>query len=51
MVHFIHIADWHLGRSLHNVRQLGDQRYVLDHLVALVRDTHPDTLVTATLII
>ena len=44
---FIHTADWHLGRSLHNVRLLDDQRYVLDQLVALVRDARPDALLLA----
>ena len=44
---FIHTADWHLGRSLHGVRLLDEQRAVLDQLVALVRDRRPDALLIA----
>jgi len=44
---FIHTADWHLGRSLHGVRLLDEQRAVLGQLVDLVRDRRPDALLIA----
>jgi DNA repair protein SbcD/Mre11 len=44
---FIHTADWHLGRSLHGVQLLDEQRHVLEQLVAIVRDQQPDALLIA----
>jgi DNA repair protein SbcD/Mre11 len=44
---FIHTADWHLGRSLHGVRLLDEQRAVLQQLVAIVREQRPDVLLIA----
>jgi len=44
---FIHTADWHLGRSLHGVRLLDEQRHVLEQLVGIVRDRQPDALLIA----
>jgi DNA repair protein SbcD/Mre11 len=44
---FIHTADWHLGRLFYGVHLTEDQAYVLEQLVALVKDTKPDALVIA----
>jgi len=44
---FIHTADWHLGRTFHNVSLVEDQAHVLDQLVALVKETRADALVVA----
>ncbi|MEW6365708.1 MAG: exonuclease SbcCD subunit D [Acidobacteriota bacterium] len=44
---FIHTADWHLGRVLHAVSLLDDQRYVLDQLVDLAKEARVDAVVIA----
>ncbi len=44
---FLHTADWHLGRIFHNIHLTEDQAYVLEQLVALVRDAKPDAVVIA----
>ena len=44
---FIHTADWHLGRSLHGVRLLDEQRAILEQLVSIVADHRPDALLIA----
>jgi DNA repair protein SbcD/Mre11 len=44
---FIHTADWHLGRQLHNFPLLEDQRYVLRQLVDLAADASVDAFIIA----
>jgi len=44
---FIHTADWHLGRTFHNVPLVEDQAHVLNQLVDVVRETRADALVVA----
>lgn len=44
---FIHTADWHLGRTFHNVSLVEDQAHVLEQLVDVVRETRADALVVA----
>jgi exonuclease SbcD len=46
-VRILHTSDWHLGRTLHGVDLLDDQRAFLDHLVDLVRDRHVDVVLIA----
>jgi exonuclease SbcD len=46
-VRFIHTADWHLGRILHNVRLVDDQAIVLDRLCELAKDARPDFVAVA----
>jgi DNA repair protein SbcD/Mre11 len=43
----LHTADWHLGRSLHGMRLLDDQAYVLAQLTTIARDWQPDVVVIA----
>lgn len=43
----LHSADWHLGRYLHGVSLIDDQRYVLDQFVALAAAEHVDAVVIA----
>jgi exonuclease SbcD len=43
----IHTADWHLGRLFHGVHLTEDQSFVLDQLVALIKDTKPDAVLIA----
>jgi exonuclease SbcD len=44
---FIHTADWHLGRLLHNVHLTEDQAHVLDQFVDLVRQVRPHAVLIA----
>lgn len=43
----IHTADWHLGRILHNVSLLEDQRHILEQLRAEIELNPPDALIIA----
>lgn len=43
----LHTSDWHLGRQFHNVSLLDDQRYVLDQIVAIIRDRKVDVVLVA----
>jgi exonuclease SbcD len=43
----IHTADWHLGRIFWGVHLTDDQAYVLNQLVAVVRDTKPDAILVS----
>ena len=43
----VHTSDWHLGRTLHGIDLLGHQAVYLDHLVALVRAEHVDTVLVS----
>ncbi len=40
-------ADWHLGRLLHGVHLTDDQAHLLDQIVDLAADEHPDAIVVA----
>lgn len=44
---FIHTADWHLGRVLHDVPLEPYQEQFLDHMVELAKDVSPDGLLLA----
>ncbi len=44
---FIHTADWHLGRIFHELHLTGDQSYLLDKFIDLVKDAKPDAVVIA----
>ncbi|MDO5720533.1 MAG: exonuclease subunit SbcD [Actinomycetaceae bacterium] len=44
---FIHTADWHLGRVLHDVSLEPFQERFLDHMVELTKDVKPDGLLLA----
>ena len=43
----LHTSDWHLGRTFHEASLLDDQEWVLERLIAALRDTRPDALVVA----
>lgn len=43
----LHTADWHLGRSLHGVRLLEDQAYVLQQIINIAREWRPDVIIVA----
>ena len=44
---FVHTADWHLGRIFYGVHLTEDQAYVLDRLIEIVQDAHPDVVIVA----
>ena len=43
----LHTADWHLGRSFHNVSLIEDQAHVLRQLVDLAREAKVDAVIVA----
>lgn len=47
MTRLLHTGDWHLGRYLHGVSLLDDQRHVLDQLVAIAREERVDAVLVA----
>ncbi len=44
---FIHTSDWHIGKSIHEVNLLEDQRAVLDDFMAVLEIEKPDVLIIA----
>lgn len=44
---FIHTSDWHIGRQLHSVSLLEDQRHVLDQLIAHIEREPVDAVIIA----
>ncbi|MCP5419908.1 MAG: exonuclease SbcCD subunit D [Gammaproteobacteria bacterium] len=44
---FIHTADWHIGRFLHNLSLLDEQAHVLDQFCRIVEDSRPHAVVIA----
>ncbi|OLN22922.1 exonuclease sbcCD subunit D [Domibacillus antri] len=44
---FIHTADWHLGKIVHGVSMVEDQRFILQKLIQLIDHEKPDALVIA----
>jgi exonuclease SbcD len=47
MTRLLHTGDWHLGRYLHGVSLLEDQRHVLDQLIDLARSERVDAVLVA----
>lgn len=44
---FLHTADWHLGRLFYGTHLTGDQAYILDQFIDLIRDSKPDAVLIA----
>jgi len=44
---FIHTADWHLGKLVHNISMTEDQAYILNQLTTILKEEKPDCLVIA----
>lgn len=42
LVRLLHTSDWHLGRRFYGRSLISDQAYVLDQMINLARDLHPD---------
>jgi exonuclease SbcD len=47
LMRILHTADWHLGRLLHQVSLLEDQRFALDQILSLIESQRVDVLVIA----
>ena len=43
----LHTSDWHIGRQLHSVSLLDDQRHVLNQIVELVDSKKVDVVLIA----
>lgn len=43
----LHTSDWHIGRQLHNVSLLEDQRHMLDQIIDIIRDNEVDVVIVA----
>ena len=43
----LHTGDWHIGRTLNAHSLLADQRFVLEQLMAIIREEKPDVLLIA----
>lgn len=43
----LHTGDWHIGRSLHGVSLIEDQRYLLSQFMELAKEEEPDVVVVA----
>ena len=39
-----HLADLHIGKQVHNVSLLPDQRYILDQVLEAVKRERPDAV-------
>ncbi|MBQ9990999.1 MAG: exonuclease SbcCD subunit D [Lachnospiraceae bacterium] len=44
---FIHLSDLHLGKKLHQLSLLGDQEYILEEILNIVKEEKPDALLLA----
>ena len=44
---FIHLSDLHLGKRVNEFSMLEDQRYILDEILRIVEQEHPDGVLLA----
>ncbi|MEC9071125.1 MAG: exonuclease subunit SbcD, partial [Myxococcota bacterium] len=44
MATFVQIGDTHIGKHLHRVRLIDDQRALLDQVIQILEDVRPDAL-------
>ena len=43
----LHTSDWHLGRTLHGLNLIAEQRQALDHIVDIARDRQVDAVLVS----
>lgn len=43
----LHLSDLHLGRRMDNIPLIEDQKYILDRILAIVKDEQPDCIIIA----
>ena len=44
---FFHLSDLHIGKQLHGFSLIEDQRYILEQIIALIRERKPDVVLVA----
>ncbi len=44
---FLHLADLHIGKRVNEMSMLEDQQYILDRILDIVDDKHPDAVLIA----
>ena len=44
---FLHLGDLHLGKSLGDFDLIGDQKYILDQILAVIREKKVDAVLIA----
>lgn len=44
---FFHLSDLHIGKQLHGFSLIGDQIYILDRILELIRERKPDAVLIA----
>lgn len=44
---FIHTSDWHIGKSIHEINLLEDQKIVLKKFLKIIDDEKPDVIIIA----
>ena len=44
---FFHLADLHLGKRLGNISLIPDQEYILEQILALIKEYRPQALLLA----
>lgn len=44
---FLHTSDWHLGRLFYGVHLTADQWFVLQQLIAVIKDVKPDVVLVS----
>lgn len=44
---FLHLGDLHLGKSLGDFDLIGDQKYILDQMLAVIRERSVDAVLIA----
>lgn len=47
LMKFIHTSDWHIGKSIHEVNLLEDQKFVLNDFLNLLDIEQPDAIIIA----
>jgi exonuclease SbcD len=43
----LHTGDWHIGKLVNGVHMTEDQRFILEHLINLIKKEKPDVLIIA----
>ena len=44
---FIHLSDLHLGRRLNEFSLIEDQKYILNHIVDIIKNENPEFVILA----
>ena len=44
---FLHLSDLHLGKRVHEISMLEDQAYILERILKVIDDAHPDGIIIA----